>query len=137
MIAINTVFLMFFIIIIIETIIYSKTTKKPAFLGLSFSLTYLLNVIIGGIIIYRYILQDGESVLLWLLYIQYTVPISLAYIFYDNVLMSIIQYDYMIVNYVMPFIFMGIFGSIQYYLIGFIIGKIIKKKRVGASLHKI
>jgi len=51
MIAINTVFLMFFIIIIIETIIYSKTTKKPAFLGLSFSLTYLLNVIIGGIII--------------------------------------------------------------------------------------
>ncbi len=122
----SVVLVLLFIVPAILFYIFSKT-KSPFKLGLLLGAIHFFLIIALAVFVYASIQRDGESVMLFLIPYGLDFPasfITLPLFFVSNKL----GIDgFMVINFWIPSLVFSIFGSLQYFFIGVILGRLFKK----------
>ncbi|MEW6407062.1 MAG: hypothetical protein AB1465_00025 [Patescibacteria group bacterium] len=137
--------LILFFVILISKFFIKRLWQKPLWLksGIFFGITHFILTTITLIHIWLNLKNEAELGMVWSFFIYGDFPISL--LLFTNFFRSIFEatitsfvslssFD----NLIFPYIVFGFFGSMQYCLLGGLIGKLIEKIRIrspGSDLH--
>ena len=113
-----------------------RKTKKKIYIPILIANIHALIITLFSLLTYSGMKQDAESCMAWILIMIIDFPSSLLALFLRDLIGKFIYipYNFTRVNYFEPFILFLIFGSLQYFLITWLILKIRAKFKNKASI---
>ncbi len=113
----------------IPVIMYFRFSKTKRTLGLAklLGVIHFCFVALFAVLIYFGMKQDAEVAMIWMLFYIIDIPVSLFLPYLDNLVTKAIGDNFMLANFYIPFMYFSLFGSIQYFFIGRVMGWVYNK----------
>ena len=124
---ISAVFITLFLIFVGFLIFLFSENIVPIRLGIIFAAVHFVLILFVSGYIYWGIQGDSETVMLFLLIYALDFPVSFLTLPLNSAWTKFIGNSFMVTNFYIPSLTFLLFGSTQYFLIGFGIGKLVNK----------